>query len=125
MSTEDATSLAGVIDTWAAVLIGLVALLGVLPVYFLYKKLRTTKARALVIVDDPTRTFVARGIRLAGLRLKQKHEVPDLRYPPRLDAIVNPPPLGLAKLGSEASTTCWVNFARVTLAICPTVETHL
>lgn len=47
VAMADAVDLAGVMGTWVAVFLAIVALLGLLPAYILYRRSRTEKAQAL------------------------------------------------------------------------------
>jgi hypothetical protein len=113
--------LAGAIGTWAAVLLALVALGGILPGLILYRTSKSQKARALALVDDPDKSFV-RHINLSGLRLSRVSGLPDLREPPNLRALSSSQPPDLSRLGSQQSTTCWINFASVARAMFPDIR---
>lgn len=116
--------LAGVIGTWVAVFLALVALLGLLPAYLLYKRSRSESAAAIAAIDDPRHTFVS-GIRIFGVVLAQKFRIPDLRAPPQLAALEN---ATLDKIPSERllgpvkSGTAWVEFAQLITAVFPGFE---
>lgn len=116
--------LAGVIGTWMAVFLALVALVGLLPAYLLYKRSRSENAVAIAAIDDPRHTFVS-GIRIFGVVLAQKFRIPDLREPPQLAALENAtldkiPSEGL--LGPVKSGTAWVEFAQLITAVFPGFE---
>jgi hypothetical protein len=113
--------LAGPIGTWAAVLLALVALGGILPGLILYQTSKSQKARALALVDDPDKSFV-RHINLPGLRLSRVSGLPDLREPPNLRNMSSLQPPELKRLGSQQSTTCWINFASVVRVMFPDVK---
>jgi hypothetical protein len=113
--------LAGAIGTWAAVLLALVALGGILPGLILYQTSKSQKARALALVDDPDKSFV-RHINLPGLRLSRVSGLPDLREPPNLRNMSSLQPPELKRLGSQQSTTCWINFASVVRVMFPDVK---
>lgn len=116
--------LAGVIGTWVAVFLALVALLGLLPAYFLYKRSRSVNAAAIAAIDDPRHTFVS-GVRIFGVLLAQKFKIPDLRTPPKMAALEN---ATLDKMPSERllgptkSGTAWVEFAQIVTAMFPGFE---
>lgn len=118
---SDPVELAGVIGTWVAVFIALVALLGLLPAYFLYKRSRSANAAAIAAIDDPRHNFVS-GIRIFGVVLAQKFKIPDLRTPPKLAALENATldrMPGERLLGSTKSSTAWVEFAQLIAAVFP------
>lgn len=116
--------LAGVIGTWVAVFLALVALLGLLPAYLLYKRSRSENAAAIAAINDPHHTFVS-GIRVFGVLLAHKLEIPDLRTPPplfalecaTLDKISN-----AYQLGHTKSKTAWIEFAQLMTAVFPDLE---
>lgn len=121
---SDTLDLAGVIGTWVAVFLALVALLALLPIYILYKRSRSQVAKALFKVDDPSHRFVS-NVFLFGFLLRQTVRVPDLRRPPESSILENK---GLENkptadaLGPKKSTTGWVEFAQVITAIFPGVK---
>lgn len=121
---SNALDLAGVIGTWVAVSLALVALLTLVPAYVLYKRSRTQVAKALSKVDDPSQRFVS-SVFLFGFLLRQTVRVPDLRDPPDLSIFEN------AKLenrptadslGPRKSTTGWVEFAQIITAVFPGIR---
>lgn len=122
----DTLDLAGVIGTWVAVFLALVALLALLPAYILYRRSRSQVAKALFKVNDPSQTFVS-NVFLFGFLLRQNVRVPDLRNPPDLSIFQNAK-LELdikslaSKTGAQKSTTGWIEFAQIITAIFPDVK---
>ncbi|KAG6365464.1 hypothetical protein INS49_007075 [Diaporthe citri] len=121
---SDPVNLAGVIGTWVAVFLALVALLGLLPAYLLYKRSRSENAAAIAAIDDPRRTFVS-GIHVFGVVLAQKFKIPDLRRAPPLSALEtatldNIPSERL--LGPTKSGTAWIEFAQLITTVFPGFE---
>lgn len=119
---SDSIDLAGAIGTWVAVFLALVALGGILPGIFLYRASKTQKAQALALVDDPDQSFV-RHVNLPGMRLSRLSGIPDLREPPNLQALDLMQPPEPRRLGSQQSTTCWINFAQIVNALFPGIKT--
>lgn len=120
MSGADTVNLVGVIGTWMAVGLAIIALGGVLPAYLVYQRSRTDKAQAFSLLDDPNGTFVSQGFRFLSMRYIQTIRVPDLRYPFPLTTVN--PSLDLNKLGSRKSNTSWINFAYIISATFPNVK---
>lgn len=121
---SDPVELAGVIGTWVAVFLALVALLGLLPAYLLYRRSRSESAAAIAAIDDPRQTFVS-GIRIFGVLLAQKFKIPDLRTPPKLASLENATLDKMPSerlLGSTKSGTAWVEFAQIVSAVFPGFE---
>ncbi|KAK3367882.1 hypothetical protein B0H63DRAFT_87296 [Podospora didyma] len=117
---SDTLHLVGVIGTWVALGLGIIALAGVLPTYLLVKQSRTERAKALALVDNPDHVFVSKGFRLWGVRVNQKVRVPDLTRPPNISMLAAVRP-DLTKLPPRRPTTGWVDFARIIIATFPEV----
>lgn len=117
----DSINLLGVVGTWVAVFLAIVALLGLLPAYILYKRSRTEKARALSLVDDPSRRFVS-AFRIFGTAIRPKIEIPDLRSPPDWatlqDAVLENKPVSKS-LGPRQSRTSWIQVSQLMVAVFP------
>lgn len=118
---SDPVDLAGAIGTWVAVFLALVALLGLLPAYLLHKRSRSENAAAIAAIDDPRHIFVSR-IRVFGVILAQRVNVPDLRTSPPLSALEN---ATIDKIpeerltGSTKSATAWIEFAQLITSLFP------
>lgn len=121
---SDTLDLTGVIGTWVAVFLALVALLALLPAYFLYKRSRSQVAKALFKVDDPSKKFVS-SVFFFGFLLRQTVRVPDLRRPPDPSILENArlenKPTAHA-LGPTKSNTGWIEFAHIITATFPGVK---
>lgn len=121
---SDPVGLAGVIGTWVAVFLALVALLGLLPAYLLYKRSRSENAAAIAAIDDPRNTCVS-GINICGVVLAQKFKIPDLRRAPPLSALENATLDNIPSerlLGPTKSGTAWIEFAQLITTVFPGFE---
>lgn len=56
---SDPVDVVRVIGTWVAVFLDLVALLGLLPAYLLWKRSRSKNAAAIAAIDDHRHTFIS------------------------------------------------------------------
>ena len=98
----DTLNLLGVISTWIAALLAVIALLGILPAYFIYRATQTDRYLSLCDVDDPRGVYISDGF--FGFR---KVKVPNLREGPDFGTLgfKNSP------CSKYMSFTGWANFA--------------
>jgi hypothetical protein len=125
----DAIDLLGLVGTWLAAILALVALGGIIPAYTLYCESQTGHYEALSLIDDQLHEYVSRGYTLLpGKQFLRSVKVPNLTVPPRITA--EDPPSQQLRIQRECdvldregslSLTAWVNFANVLRAygICP------
>ena len=85
----EATDFAGVIGTWVAVSLALIALFGVLTPILLIRRARSERQIALSSIDDESNEIVRQGIKIPYLPgIARKINAPNLQVPPRLTIIV-------------------------------------
>lgn len=114
----DTLNLLGVIGTWVAVLLAIIALAGIIPAYILYRESQTDRYEALSLIDDRPHEYISKGIALLpGRRFFRSIKVPNLVEPPKLTATEEAPKLIIKRecdfLDHEGSPslTSWINFA--------------
>ncbi|KAF2256033.1 hypothetical protein BU26DRAFT_598818 [Trematosphaeria pertusa] len=105
-----AADIASAVGTWLAAGLALVALLGIITPWLLWRALRSERHNALKAVDDPSQLFVSRGLRIwRNTRILKRVRVPKLTDAPQLppgfvghkhDDLLRDPP----------SKTGWVTF---------------
>lgn len=83
------TDLASSIGTWAAVLLALIALFGVIGPYYIWRTLRSARYVAISGIDDPSRRFVSKGVPIwrsggQAVRVRKTIRIPDLTGLPAL-----------------------------------------
>lgn len=106
------TDLAGVIGTWVAFSLALIALFGtVTPILLIIRRARSERNVALSLIDDDDHNFVRRGIKLPGLpSIARSIKAPNLEGPPVLDG------QALRRddraLERKHSNTSWIVFMR-------------
>lgn len=107
--------LSGVIGTWAAVALALIALIGVLPIYIGYRKRLSTWAKQIAKIDDPNQNFVAKGWPgLPGQRFFSRVQVPNLLDPPNIASIhIERKQFSGFWPRESQSHTGWVNFLNI------------
>jgi hypothetical protein len=103
----DPWTIAGVVGTWIAVAIALIALVGIVTPMLIFWHRRSERYKALIAVDAVQTHYVEKSWRtMFFLRMK----VPALKDPPNIEKI----PLRVSKRTSlpvKTSSTGWVNFA--------------
>lgn len=103
----DPWTVAGVVSTWVAVAIALVALVGIVTPILIFWHRRSDRYKALVAVDAVQTHYVEKSWKtMFFLRMS----VPALKEPPNVEKI----PLRVSKYTSlpvKTSSTGWVNFA--------------
>ena len=107
----DGTNLAGVIGTWVAVTLALIALFGVVTPILLIRRARSERHIALSFIDDESKEYVHPGIRIPFLpAIARTIHVPNFQAPPKLASQV----LGRddTSLDEKRSATAWIMFAR-------------
>ena len=107
----DGTNLAGVIGTWVAVSLALIALFGVVTPILLMRRARSERHIALSSIDDESKEYVHPGIKIPFLpAIARTIHVPNLQAPPKLASQV----LGHddTSLNEKRSVTAWIMFAR-------------
>lgn len=107
----DGTNLAGVIGTWVAVSLALIALFGVVTPILLMRRARSERHIALSSIDDESKEYVHPGIKIPFLpAIARTIHVPNLQAPPKLASQV----LGRddTSLDEKRSVTAWIMFAR-------------
>ncbi|KAL4806515.1 hypothetical protein BDV18DRAFT_159687 [Aspergillus unguis] len=119
----DTLDLLGVIGTWAAVLLAIIALAGIIPAYLLYRRSQTDEYEAISLIDDKHHEYVSKGIALLpGRRFFRSVRVPNLVEPPKLQAAAQDEPDAnrvIEKIERQynaeeiSSATSWINFAHV------------
>ncbi|KAL3488950.1 hypothetical protein BJX62DRAFT_239534 [Aspergillus germanicus] len=125
----DTIDLLGLVGTWLAAILALVALAGIIPAYILYRESQTGHYEALSLIDDQSHEYISKGYTLLpGKQFLRSVKVPNLIAPPRITA--EDPPSQQLRIERECdlldregspSLTAWVNFANVLRAygICP------
>ncbi|KAF1956832.1 hypothetical protein CC80DRAFT_593522 [Byssothecium circinans] len=108
----DSLDLAGVIGTWVAAALAIIALAGILPIYLLYRKSKTDRYTALNSVHDP-RNIYLRYRRWPGGRFFRSYRVPKLQDPPEWAEIRVERKFSKTEARSD---TGWLNFANVLCA---------
>ncbi|KAL4786808.1 hypothetical protein BJX76DRAFT_354809 [Aspergillus varians] len=89
----DTLDLVGAIGTWAAILLALLALAGIIPAYILYRVSQTNQYEALSVIDDRSHEYISKGYALLpGKGFFRSTMIPNLASP---------------------SLTSWVNFADI------------
>ncbi|RLM00094.1 hypothetical protein CFD26_107462 [Aspergillus turcosus] len=118
------SSLECTIGTWLASGLALIALVGVLPVFLLYRQARTDRYRAIADVDDPHHFFISPGIPLLpGKRFFRRVRVPNLEKPPNIKCMeIKRQCQHVFKGDSDRSSTGWVNLANILRAYGVPVE---
>ena len=107
----DGTNLAGVIGTWVAVSLALIALFGIVTPILLIRRARSERHIALKAIDDESNEIVHPGIKIPFLpAIGRTISVPKLDTPPRLDGQVRG--RDDRPLNKKNSTTGWVMFTR-------------
>jgi hypothetical protein len=86
------TDLASTIGSWAAVLLALMALFGVIGPYHIWRTLHSARYVAISGIDDPSRRFVSKGVpiwRSSGqaVRVRKKIRVSDLTGSPAFKSV--------------------------------------
>lgn len=117
MSDSDGLDLAGVIGTWVAAFLAIVALVGVLPVFLLYRRSKTEKAKALALLDDPSGNYVINKFKLANLRYLKVGRLTNLASPPNMETLEYEPQWR-SQVQNE-STGGWINFSYIINAAFP------
>ncbi|PKX96201.1 uncharacterized protein P174DRAFT_503380 [Aspergillus novofumigatus IBT 16806] len=108
--------LLGVVGTWIAAVLGIIALAGILPVYVLYRQTQTERHIALNKVHDPHKTYITAGYPLwLGRRFFRSYSVPNLVDPPTWSQLTVVARRRCEGFGTHVlrSLTGWVNFANV------------
>ncbi|KAL4905222.1 hypothetical protein BDW74DRAFT_178225 [Aspergillus multicolor] len=118
--------LLGVIGTWMAVFLAIVALAGIIPAYILYRASQTEQYEALSQIDDKNHDYISKGYTLLpGNRFFRKIRVPNLTQLPELAEPLNgaaektetQPTIrrncALFDREGSPSSTAWVNFANL------------
>lgn len=101
----DALALWGTIGTWAAVLLALVALVGIISLWLVLRAGLSERNRALTAVQDRRQDYVTKGIGFGReIRLRRKTKVPDLK--PSFDIPSDESPLGIS--GTSVASLPWV-----------------
>lgn len=125
----DTIDLLGLVGTWVAAILALVALAGIIPAYILYRESQTGHYEALSLIDDQRHEYISKGYTLLpGKQFFRSVKVPDLTTPPRVTA--EDPPSQQLRIQRECdvldregspSLTAWVNFSNLLRAyrICP------
>src|ERR1700709_2226059 len=109
---SDPLNLAGVIGTWVAVGLALLALVGILGPLLVLRQIRSERYQALDAVDVQGTGFITRGFRLTRkTRLFRRARVPLLINPPGPETEFHSPAPGT--ISALSSLTGWVNFASV------------
>ncbi|KAG9256863.1 uncharacterized protein F5Z01DRAFT_491329 [Emericellopsis atlantica] len=99
--------LAGVVGTWVAVALALIALVGIVAPVLLIRESRSDRFQALNAVDDQNTGYITGGLKLRGSSTYfQKVKVPLLSSPPGPNVIFD-----RASIANLAQATGWVNFA--------------
>ena len=98
----DTLNLLGVISTWIAALLAVIALLGILPAYFIYRATQTDRYLSLCDVDDPRGVYISDGF--FGFR---KVKVPNLREGQDFRTLG----FKISPCSKYMSFTGWANFA--------------
>ena len=81
----DGTNLAGVIGTWVAVSLALIALFGVVTPILLIRRARSERHIALSSIDDKSKEYVHPGMKIPFLpAIARTIHVPNLQAPPKL-----------------------------------------
>ena len=107
----NATNLAGVIGTWVAVSLALVALVGIVTPILLMRRARDERRIALSRIDDESKEIVHPGIKIPFVpAIGRTISVPKLDIPPKLDGQVRG--RDDRPLDKKHSTTGWVMFTR-------------
>ncbi|KAJ6186088.1 hypothetical protein N7519_007389 [Penicillium mononematosum] len=112
----DSLNLLGVVGTWVAAVIAIIALAGILPVYVLYRQSQTDRHIALNKVHDPHKTYITAGyLLLPGRRFFRSYSVPDLADPPTWSQLTIVARRRCEGFGKNVlrSLTGWVNFVNV------------
>ncbi|GAQ03893.1 hypothetical protein ALT_1214 [Aspergillus lentulus] len=112
----DNLNLLGVVGTWIAAVLGIIALAGILPVYVLYRQTQTERHIALSKVHDPHKTYITAGYPLwPGRRFFRSYSVPDLTGPPTWSQLTVVARRRCEGFGTNIlrSLTGWVNFANI------------
>ncbi|RHZ50084.1 hypothetical protein CDV55_101199 [Aspergillus turcosus] len=112
----DSLNLLGVVGTWIAAVLGIIALAGILPVYVLYRQTQTDRHIALNKVHDPHKTYITAGYPLwPGWRFFRSYRVPDLTDAPTWSQLTVAARRRCEGFGIHIlrSLTGWVNFANV------------
>ncbi|RDW83788.1 uncharacterized protein DSM5745_04114 [Aspergillus mulundensis] len=109
--------LLGVIGTWVAAFLAIIALAGIIPAYILYRTSQTEHYEAPSQIDDKNHEYISKGYTLLpGRRFFRSIRVPDLTQPPRLARNANEPEVtihrdcALLDRDGSPSATSWVNF---------------
>lgn len=107
----DGTNLAGVIGTWIAVSLALIALFGVVTPILLMRRARSERHIALSSIDDESKEYVHPGIKIPFLpAIARTIHVPNLQAPPKLASQVID--RNDTALDEKRSVTGWLMFAR-------------
>ncbi|XWX01456.1 hypothetical protein V2A60_009484 [Cordyceps javanica] len=126
---SDSSDLAGVIGTWVAVGLAIMALLGIITPIVLLREARSDRFHAINAVDTQDTGYVRGGFQLhrrrgARERYFQRVRVPILTSPPRFDLMPRAPTSDAAAATGTAvmnSATGWVNFASLVQMYAPDV----
>ncbi|OCK80709.1 hypothetical protein K432DRAFT_381931 [Lepidopterella palustris CBS 459.81] len=111
MSTLDVL---GVVGTWVAVLLAVIALAGILPAYLLYQRSRTDRYLAFDEIDDKYGTSLSRGYELLpGKRFFRKEFFLECTKAPDFNQIEIRRDLTFFLRKDAYSLTGWVNFANI------------
>ncbi|KAJ9419871.1 hypothetical protein FOXG_22195 [Fusarium oxysporum f. sp. lycopersici 4287] len=108
----DAAELAGIVGTWVAVALAVIALAGVLPVYLLYRASNTERNIALSDVDDPHHLYISPGVALwRGKPFSWTLGIPDFTNSPCIEDLRLK--FHRNAIQKEHSLTGWVNLANL------------
>ncbi|KAI9372352.1 hypothetical protein BJX61DRAFT_451732 [Aspergillus egyptiacus] len=113
--------LLGVIGTWVAVFLAIIALAGIIPAYILYRESQTDQYEAISQIDDRTHEYISEGYTLLpGKRFLWSIKVPNLTEPPVLapeaadgSELRVKRDCDLLDRDGSPSLTSWVNFANL------------
>jgi hypothetical protein len=104
----------GVIGTWIAAALAVIALAGILPIYLLYRQSKTDRYMALNSVHDPQNAYITPGYLLwPGERFFRTYRVPQLERPPNWAELTISRDCELFSQKDARSLTGWLNFANV------------
>ena len=104
-----ALDIAGVIGTWVAATVAILALVGIIGPILIWRASRTKRHLAIAAINDDNNTFKSRGIHAGpGIWLLQHMRTPILNEaPPSFEQSMS---LSLDAVKEPISTTNWVQF---------------
>ena len=104
-----ALDIAGVIGTWVAAFVAILALVGIIGPILIWRASRTERHLAIAAVDDDNHTFISRGVHAGpGIWLLQRMRAPLLDIAPA--SFEQSISLSLDAVKEPISSTNWVQF---------------